>query len=123
MVTRELERERVHGAVVIINGVAGIHEKIRPEREHRRINGKAIGPVFLDASFGLGPDLISRTSIGHQRKSTVLQFTDEMGVGISDLKKRVRLSLTYRHISNIDIKLPNNGTNFVGMGLSYRFHN
>ena len=85
--------------------------------------GKAIGPVFLDASFGLGPDLISRTSIGHQRKSTVLQFTDEMGVGISDLKKRVRLSLTYRHISNIDIKLPNNGTNFVGLGLSYRFHN
>jgi hypothetical protein len=85
--------------------------------------GKAIGPVFVDASFGLGPDLISRTSIGHQRKSTVLQFTDEMGVGISDLKKRVRLSLTYRHISNIDIKLPNNGTNFVGMGLSYRFYN
>ena len=85
--------------------------------------GKAIGPVFVDASFGLGPDLISRTSIGHQRKSTVLQFTDEMGVGISDLKKRVRLSLTYRHISNIDIKTPNNGTNFVGMGLSYRFHN
>jgi hypothetical protein len=85
--------------------------------------GKAIGPVFVDASFGLGPDLISRTSIGHQRKSTVLQFTDEMGVGISDLKKRVRLSLTYRHISNIDIKLPNNGTNFVGLGLSYRFHN
>jgi hypothetical protein len=85
--------------------------------------GKAIGPVFVDASFGLGPDLISRTSIGHQRKSTMLQFTDEMGIGISDLKKRVRLSLTYRHISNIDIKLPNNGTNFVGMGLSYRFHN
>lgn len=85
--------------------------------------GKAIGPVFVDVSFGLGPDLISRTSIGHQRKSTVLQFTDEMGAGISDLKKRVRLSLTYRHISNIDIKLPNNGTNFVGLGLSYRFHN
>ncbi len=84
--------------------------------------GKAIGPVFVDASFGLGPDLISRTSIGHQRKSTVLQFTDEMGVGISDLKKRLRLSLTYRHISNIDIKLPNNGTNFVGLGLSYRFN-
>lgn len=84
--------------------------------------GKAIGPVFVDASFGLGPDLISRTSIGHQRKSTLFQFTDEMGVGISDLKKRVRVSLTYRHISNLDIKTPNNGTNFVGLGLSYRFN-
>jgi len=83
--------------------------------------GKAIGPVFVDASFGLGPDLISRNSIGVQRKSTLFQFTDEMGIGISDWKKRVRLSLTYRHISNIDIKTPNNGTNFVGLGLSYRF--
>jgi hypothetical protein len=83
--------------------------------------GKAMGPVYIDASFGLGPDLISRTSIGVQRKSTLLQFTDEMSVGISDAKQRVRLSLTYRHISNIDIKTPNNGTNFVGLGLSYRF--
>ena len=84
--------------------------------------GKVIGPVFVDASFGLGPDLISRNSIGVQRKSTLFQFTDEMGIGISDWKKRVRLSLTYRHISNIDIKTPNNGTNFVGLGLSYRFN-
>jgi hypothetical protein len=84
--------------------------------------GKAVGPVYLDASFGLGPDLISRNSIGVQRKSTLFQFTDEMAVGISDLKKRVRLSLMYRHISNLDIKLPNNGTNFVGLGLSYRFN-
>jgi hypothetical protein len=84
--------------------------------------GKAVGPVYLDASFGLGPDLISRNSIGVQRKSTLFQFTDEMAIGISDLKKRVRLSLMYRHISNLDIKLPNNGTNFVGLGLSYRFN-
>ena len=84
--------------------------------------GKVVGPVYLDASFGLGPDLISRNSIGVQRKSTLFQFTDEMAVGISDLKKRVRLSLMYRHISNLDIKLPNNGTNFVGLGLSYRFN-
>lgn len=84
--------------------------------------GKAVGPVYLDASFGLGPDLISRNSIGVQRKSTLFQFTDEMAIGISDLKKRVRLSLMYRHISNLDIKLPNNDTNFVGLGLSYRFN-
>ena len=84
--------------------------------------GKAVGQVYLDASFGLGPDLISRNSIGVQRKSTLFQFTDEMAIGISDLKKRVRLSLMYRHISNLDIKLPNNGTNFVGLGLSYRFN-
>jgi hypothetical protein len=81
-----------------------------------------VGPVYLDASFGLGPDLISKTSIGYQRKSTAFQFSDEMGIGISDAKKRVRLSYSYRHVSNLDIKTPNNGTNFVGIvGLSYKF--
>jgi len=83
---------------------------------------KPVGPVYLDASFGLGPDLISRSKIGDQKKSTLFQFSDEMGVGISDSKRRIRLSYSYRHISNIDIKLPNNGTNFVGVvGLSYKF--
>lgn len=82
---------------------------------------KAVGPVYLDASFGLGPDLISRPSIGVQRKSTLFQFSDEMGIGISDLKRRVRVSFTYRHISNLDIKTPNNGSNFVGLGVSYKF--
>jgi len=83
---------------------------------------KPVGPVYLDASFGLGPDLISRSKIGDQKKSALFQFSDEMGVGISDSKRRIRLSYSYRHISNIDIKLPNNGTNFVGVvGLSYKF--
>jgi hypothetical protein len=80
-----------------------------------------VGPVYLDARFGLGPDLISRPSIGVQRKSTLFQFSDEMGIGISDLKRRVRVSFTYRHISNLDIKTPNNGSNFVGLGVSYKF--
>ena len=83
---------------------------------------KAVGSVYLDASFGLGPDLLSRSKIGDQKKSTLFQFSDEMGIGISDSKKRMRLSYSYRHISNIDIKLPNNGTNFVGVvGFSYKF--
>ena len=83
---------------------------------------KAVGSVYLDASFGLGPDLLSRSKIGDQKKSTLFQFSDEMGMGISDSKRRIRLSYSYRHISNIDIKLPNNGTNFVGVvGLSYKF--
>jgi hypothetical protein len=43
-----------------------------------------------------------------------------MGIGISDAKQRVRLDFTYRHISNADIKLPNNGMNFLGVGLTYR---
>ena len=79
------------------------------------------GAVVLDASFGVGPALIAKTQFGYKRKSTLFQFSDEMGVGISDAKQRMRLGFTYRHISNIDIKLPNNGMNFTGLDFTYSF--
>jgi hypothetical protein len=79
-----------------------------------------LGAVVLDASFGFGPSLISKTNFGIKSKSTNFQFSDEMGLGISDAKQRLRLDLTYRHISNADIKLPNNGMNFLGFGITYR---
>ena len=82
---------------------------------------KSLGPVVLDAGFGLGLDYLSRNKIGIHQKSTQFQFSDEMDIGISDPKKRMRLSLIYRHISNLDIKLPNNGTNFMGLNFSYTF--
>ena len=81
-----------------------------------------LGSVVLDASFGFGPSLISKTEFGIKSKSTHLQFSDEMGLGISDPKQRIRLDFTYRHVSNVDIKLPNNGMNFIGFGLTYRLN-
>jgi hypothetical protein len=81
-----------------------------------------LGAVILDASFGFGPSLIANTEFGYKSKSTHLQFSDEMGLGISDPKQRFRLDFTYRHISNADIKLPNNGMNFLGVGLTYRLN-
>ena len=82
---------------------------------------RSFGPVILDAGFGLGLDYLSRNKIGIQRKSTQFQFSDEMDLGLTDSKRQWRIALTYRHISNLDIKLPNNGTNFMGINLSYSF--
>ena len=82
--------------------------------------GLPLGPVILDASFGLGPALMAKTKFANKSKSTNFQFSDEMGIGISDAKRRVRLDFSYRHISNADIQMPNNGMNFVGFGLTYR---
>lgn len=81
-----------------------------------------LGSVYVDASFGLGPAWISKTLIGEKNKSTHLQFSDEMGVGISDAQKRIRFSFTYRHVSNADIQKPNNGVNYLGLGLTYRLN-
>jgi hypothetical protein len=82
--------------------------------------GLQIGSAIVDFSVGLGPTLVSETDIGTRQKSTVFQFTDEMGIGISDLNQRARLAFTYRHVSNADIKLPNNGVNFLGLGLTLK---
>ena len=82
--------------------------------------GLPLGPVLLDASFGLGPALIEKSKFANKKKSTNFQFSDEMGIGISDPKGRIRLDFSYRHISNADIKMPNNGMNFVGFGLTYK---
>lgn len=82
--------------------------------------GLQVGSAMVDFSVGLGPTLVSETDIGTRQKSTNFQFTDEMGVGISDLNQRARLAFTYRHVSNADIKLPNNGVNFLGLGLTLK---
>ena len=84
--------------------------------------GLQVGSAMVDFSVGLGPTLVSETDIGTRQKSTLFQFTDEMGIGISDLNQRARLAFTYRHVSNADIKLPNNGMNFIGFGLTYRLN-
>ena len=82
--------------------------------------GLQVGSAMVDFSVGLGPTLVSETDIGTRQKSTLFQFTDEMGIGISDLNQRARLAFTYRHVSNADIKLPNNGVNFLGLGLTLK---
>ena len=82
--------------------------------------GLPLGPVILDASFGLGPALIAKSKFANKNKSTNFQFSDEMGIGISDHQGRIRLDFSYRHISNADIQMPNNGMNFVGFGLTYK---
>jgi hypothetical protein len=82
--------------------------------------GLQFGSAIVDFSVGLGPTLVSETDIGTRQKSTNFQFTDEMGLGISDLSQRARLAFTYRHVSNADIKLPNNGVNFFGLGLTLK---
>jgi hypothetical protein len=74
----------------------------------------------VDFSVGLGPTLVSETDIGTRQKSTKFQFSDELGLGISELSQRARLSFTYRHVSNADIQLPNNGVNFLGLGLTLK---
>ncbi len=77
-----------------------------------------LGSVIVDASFRLGPALMAMSKFANRNKLTNFQFSDEMGIVLSDLQQCIRLDCSYRHINNADIQMPNNGMNFVGFGLT-----
>lgn len=63
---------------------------------------------YLD--FASGPHWLSQVVMNERRFSTPLQFGDMFGVGIKC--QWLNLGYRFQHISNGDIKLPNNGINF-----------
>jgi hypothetical protein len=73
-----------------------------------------------DVTVGVGISLISKSSVGSRIKSTNFQFSDEIGFGVSDATDKLRIGFTYRHISNLDISVPNNGVDFRGLTLTYK---
>ena len=79
-----------------------------------------MGATKLDLMFGIGVSFLSETNIGRRAKSTELQFSDEIGIGLSDRSERFRVGYSYRHVSNADIKTPNNNVDFHGFTLTVR---
>ena len=47
MVAREVRVDRVDRAMVVVNRIAGIDEKVGSEREHRGVNRETVRPVPL----------------------------------------------------------------------------
>ena len=81
-----------------------------------------VGGMRVDAQFGIGVSYLSRANIGARQKATNFQFSDELGFGISDAAERVRLGFSYRHVSNADIRSPNQAVDFRGVSLTVRLH-
>jgi len=74
------------------------------------------------AEAGIGPHLISETRLGNQRYSTALQIGAMLGFGLGFGEKgQYELSYRYQHLSNGDIKTPNNGMNLHLLRLGYSF--
>ena len=77
------------------------------------------GPYFEAA---IGYHLLSRTSLGGKRFSTAFQFGDHLGFGYRfGAKKAFDLGYRFQHLSNADLKRPNNGINFNQIRLQYHF--
>lgn len=72
--------------------------------------------------FGIGPQLITETRIGDRIKSTAFQFRDLYGVGVQfGEREQFRLGYRFIHVSNADIKKPNNAVDFRMLVAEYRF--
>ncbi|MBN8489689.1 MAG: acyloxyacyl hydrolase [Burkholderiales bacterium] len=65
--------------------------------------------------LGIGATLLSEPAIGRRRKSTVWQFTDQLGLHLEPEDARWRLGLVYRHVSNADIQRPNDSVDLIGL--------
>jgi hypothetical protein len=77
------------------------------------------GP-YVEAAVGF--HLLSRTSLGDKRFSTMFQFGDHLGAGFRFGKRgEFDLGYRYQHLSNASIKRPNNGINFHQVRLQYHF--
>ena len=74
------------------------------------------------AELGVGPHLISETRLGTQQYSTAFQIGGMLGFGLGFGEKgQYELSYRYQHISNGDIKTPNEGMNLHLLRLGYSF--
>jgi lipid A 3-O-deacylase len=107
----------------------------RPNDNNQTITEIGITPVFRfspKVSSGLAPyveggfvglHLISPTFIYNDRKfGSAFQFGNHVGFGISFGEKReFDLGYRFQHVSNGDIKQPNQGINFSQLHFIYRF--
>lgn len=74
----------------------------------------------FEFEFGVGPTWLSQPDVGNRHKSTQFQFSDSVGLGLSDAAGNWRLGLTWRHISNSDIQTPNEAVDFKALTLAFR---
>ena len=115
---------------------------VSPEVElsHLRYSGNKAGPGNLNqvagsaafrvtygdsdfrpyAEVGLGGSWLSRDKLGDKELSTHFQFTEYIGAGV-EFKQNWYAGLQYIHISNADIKKPNDGLDLYQFVLGFRF--
>ena len=75
------------------------------------------------AEAGIGPHLLSETRLGFQKYSTSFQFGSLLGVGLGfGDNGQYELAYRFQHISNANIKKPNNGMNLHLLRLGYSFY-
>ena len=75
------------------------------------------------AEAGIGPHLLSHTSLGFQQYSTAFQFGSLVGFGLGfGGNGQYEIAYRFQHLSNANIKKPNDGLNLHLLRLGYSFY-
>ncbi len=78
---------------------------------------KMLPNAYLE--FGSGPHFLSSTRLENKNKSTHFQMGSIFGFGYGG--KIFDIGYRYLHLSNVNIKFPNPGTDFQSIHLTYKF--
>ena len=85
-----------------------------------RLQRNGLRGPYAEAAIGF--HLLSRTSIGDKRFSTMFQFGDHVGLGYRfGVKGAWEVGYRFQHLSNADIKKPNDGIDFHQLRVQYHF--
>ena len=125
-----LESDRV----LSLRGTGSLSYWVAPDNhDHHSVFAVGVYPVLrldLQPKGGVVPyiegaigfNVLSHTWIEERRLSTAFQFGEFVGVGISfGDKRQFDLGARYQHISNADIKRPNDGLTYPSIVFQYRF--
>ena len=75
------------------------------------------------AEAGIGPHLLSKSKLGYQRYSTAFQIGSVVGVGLGfGGSGQYEIAYRFQHISNANIKKPNDGMNLHLFRVGYAFY-
>ena len=93
---------------------------VTPVLRLQQTTRSAVSPYV---EVGVGAHLLSETSVAPDRKfSTAFQFGSHVGVGVRfGPRHAYDLSYRFQHMSNADIKKPNDGIDFHEVRLGYWF--
>jgi hypothetical protein len=85
-----------------------------------RLQADGLRGAYLEG--GIGAHLLSSTKLGDKRFGSAFQFGEHLGFGYRfGVRGAYDLSYRYQHLSNADIKDPNDGINFHQIRLQYWF--
>lgn len=85
-----------------------------------RLQANDLRGFYLEG--GIGAHLLSSTQLGNKHFGTAFQFGDHLGFGYRfGARGAMDISYRYQHLSNADIKQPNNGIDFQQLRLQFWF--